>query len=114
MVSPQRPTNPRQRSRAVKAGGFGVLFSQPGNIGDVQQDILSVLVRALFREVSTVVNYDHCNPGVPRSAVPLHYRNHRFDISVQVGERVLLIDVLSVDVAYWKDVKEAGHGESKK
>lgn len=104
-------TSGRQRSHAVKVSSFGVVFKQPENCGELQQSIISTLVYALAKEYGQALNYDHVNLAVPKSPVPIQYRNHRYDISMTDGKRVILIDVLNIDVAYFERGKEAQSAE---
>lgn len=103
--------SPRQRSRAVKVGTIPILFKQPANCGALQQNVITALVYALVKEYGQAVNFDHIIIALPKADVPLNYRNHRYDIAVRVGNRVILIDVLNVDAGYWQRGKEADHAE---
>ena len=102
---------PRQRSHAVKTGTIPILFKQPGNCGELQQNVITALIYALAKTFSPVINFDHVIIAVPKGEVSLQYRNHRYDIAVRIGQRVILVDVLNVDAGYWQRGKEADHAE---
>lgn len=103
----------RQRHRAVVQDKLPVVVVQPRNCGKVQQAVISLLVNALHGEGVEQVNYDHVFLTVPKAGVPLSYRKHRYDVSCAIGDRVILIDVLSVNLRYWQSEELNGHGEAQ-
>ncbi len=103
----------RLRHHAVVENKLPVIVKQPRNCGNIQQSVISVLVNALHGEGVEQVNYDHVFLTVPKAGVPLSYRKHRYDVSCAIGDRVILIDVLSVNLRYWQTEELNGHGEAQ-
>jgi hypothetical protein len=103
----------RHRRQAVIKHSLPVMVDQPRNCGTAQQAIIALLVTALHSEGADQINYDHVRLPVPKSPVPLTYRKHRYDIAIGTPERVILIDVLSVDARYWQREQVTEHGETE-
>ncbi len=88
-----------------------VNIEQPKNCSKLQQDIITILVTILRERVTKDINYDHCHLAIPKGKIPLSYRNHRYDISMLIDGRVILIDVLNIDARYW--YSKAGMNDGK-
>jgi hypothetical protein len=103
----------RHRLNTSMGKFFPITVEQPRNCGREQQAVIAILAQALHDELTHEVNYDHVKLTFPRGPVPIHYRNHRFDVAARAGDRVILIDVYSVDVRYWLQGEVTDSGESQ-
>ena len=113
MVYEATPGRRRQRLNTAAGKSIPITIEQPRNCGPEQQAVIAILTRALYEETSQVVNYDHVKLTMPKAQLPLVYRKHRYDIACLVRDRVILVDVLSVNVKYWLKGEATEHGEAK-
>lgn len=105
--------NARQRFNSASTGGMPITLEQPRNCGVEQQAVIAIVAVALHEGLPADVNYDHVRLTIPKAQLPLNYRKHRYDVACLVRDRVILIDVLSVDARYWDRTREAERGESQ-
>jgi len=103
----------RQRRQVGLIRGLPITVQQPSNVGKEQQAVIALVAGALYTSMSREVNYDHVRLTVPKAQLPLDYRKHRYDVACLLGRRVILVDVLSVDVRYWQQGGRTEHGEGK-
>jgi len=103
----------RQRFNTAMGKTIPITVKQPRNCGAAQQAVIAITARALYEELSKVLTYDHVRLTIPKADLPISYRKHRYDLSCLVGDRVILIDVLSVDVRYWLQGEVTDRGESQ-
>ena len=113
MVSEGAPRRKRQRFNTAAGKSIPITIDQPRNCGKEQQAVIAILTRALYEEISQVVNYDHVKLTIPKKGIPLVYRKHRYDLACLVRERVILVDVVSVNVRYWLKGEDTEHGKVK-
>ena len=106
-----REKSTRQRLNTFSGSGLPITIEQPRNCGVEQQAVIAIIATALHEALPAEVNYDHVNLTIPKAQLPLNYRKHRYDVACLVRDRVILIDVLSVDTRYWDKAGEAGHAE---
>jgi len=113
VVSDKRLTKPRLRRCVGLHSGLPITLEQPKNCGAEQQAIIGILVKAISLSLTNVINYDHVSLLIPKHPIPINYRNHRYDISCLVGDRIILIDVKSILTSYWKRGKHPVNGKGQ-
>ena len=109
----QRPAKARLRRKVGLVAGLPITIEQPRNCGAEQQAVIALVAGTLFVNLSNKVTYDHVKLTIPKSDVPLDYRNHRYDVACLVGNKVILVDVVSVNVRYWKQAGVTQHGKAQ-
>ena len=76
-----------------KSEKVGIKLSGMGQQSIVHRKVMQDLVRYIYENISTVINYDHVRMTVPKSPVPLKYRNKRTDIAFFVSDTVVRLQI---------------------
>jgi len=113
-VSPKRSDIKRRLRRKVGLiSGLPITLDQPKNCGPEQQAVIGIVVSALHEQLTECVNYDHVSLTIPKYPLRMEYRKYRYDVAVLLGDKVVLIDVVTVPTAYWRQGRLTEHGEGK-
>lgn len=76
-----------------KAEKVGIKLRGMGQQSLVHRKVMQELVRYIYENMSTVINYDHVRMTVPKSPVPLKYRRKRTDIAFFVSDTVVRLQI---------------------
>lgn len=67
------------------------------NIGKARfkmhDEIQLFLLEHIEKHLTSFINYDHLNLGMPRYNIPLNIDKHRFDISFILGQYLIFIEI---------------------
>jgi len=72
---------------------IGIYGESSKSLSIEHKKILELLIRFIYKNITSEINYDHLNLEIARANIPLKYDGHRADISFVYGDRLVFIDI---------------------
>lgn len=77
------------------------------------KQVIRDLVRHISLQYDTPINYDHVYSTVKRSPLPMKYKGKRYDIAFIHGNRLILVQIDTIDLRKRSPRKVKGHAKSE-